>query len=184
MIGLVVTGHGHFADGIHTSAQMIAGENEYVRYINFEEGMTPEQLAEKLNVSRQAISKWEMGTIPDMENMVKIGRYFDCSLDYLLNDELETNCTKEEGVQGAEGINKAAIRKGISIAAIAIGAILSLLMPLFAKLYQAFEFQNTGHCFTNSYEYILRFPLLGILLLAILFFVVGIVLFSASVRRR
>ena len=47
MIGLVVTGHGHFADGIHTSAQMIAGENEYVRYINFEEGMTPEQLAEK-----------------------------------------------------------------------------------------------------------------------------------------
>jgi len=27
MIGLVVTGHGHFADGIHTSAQMIAGEN-------------------------------------------------------------------------------------------------------------------------------------------------------------
>ena len=47
MIGLVVTGHGHFADGIHTSAQMIAGENDYVRYINFEEGMTPEQLAEK-----------------------------------------------------------------------------------------------------------------------------------------
>ena len=46
MIGLVVTGHGHFADGIHTSAQMIAGENEYVRYINFEEGMTPEQLAQ------------------------------------------------------------------------------------------------------------------------------------------
>ena len=42
MIGLVVTGHGHFADGIHTSAQMIAGENEYVRYINFEEGMIPE----------------------------------------------------------------------------------------------------------------------------------------------
>ena len=55
MIGLVVTGHGHFADGIHTSAQMIAGENDYVRYINFEEGMTPEQLAEKFNVSRVPI---------------------------------------------------------------------------------------------------------------------------------
>lgn len=51
MIGLVVTGHGHFADGIHTSAQMIAGENDYVRYINFEEGMTPEQLADKLNAA-------------------------------------------------------------------------------------------------------------------------------------
>ena len=51
MIGLVVTGHGHFADGIHTSAQMIAGENEYVRYINFEEGMSPEQLAEEFNAA-------------------------------------------------------------------------------------------------------------------------------------
>lgn len=51
MIGLVVTGHIHFADGIHTSAQMIAGENEYVRYINFEEGMSPEQLAEKFNAA-------------------------------------------------------------------------------------------------------------------------------------
>ena len=51
MIGLIVTGHGHFADGIHTSAQMIAGENEYVRYINFEEGMSTEQLADKLNAA-------------------------------------------------------------------------------------------------------------------------------------
>ena len=35
MIGLVVTGHGHFADGIHTSAQMIAGENDYVAFDEF-----------------------------------------------------------------------------------------------------------------------------------------------------
>ena len=51
MIGLLVTGHGHFADGIHTSANMIAGESEYVRYVNFEEGMSTEQLAEKLNAA-------------------------------------------------------------------------------------------------------------------------------------
>lgn len=51
MIGLIVTGHGHFADGIHTSAQMIAGESEYIRYINFEEGMSTEQLAEKYNAA-------------------------------------------------------------------------------------------------------------------------------------
>ena len=49
MIGLVVTGHGHFADGLHTSAKMIAGENELVKYVNFEDGMSTETLAEKLN---------------------------------------------------------------------------------------------------------------------------------------
>lgn len=39
MIGLIVTGHGHFADGLHTSARMIAGDHENVRYVNFEDGM-------------------------------------------------------------------------------------------------------------------------------------------------
>ena len=51
MIGLVVTGHGHFADGLHTSARMIAGENENVKYVNFEDGMSTEELAVKLNAA-------------------------------------------------------------------------------------------------------------------------------------
>ena len=57
------------------------------------------KLAEKLNVSRQAVSKWEMGTIPDMENMVKLGRYFDCSLDYLMNEEMENNTKSQQSLK-------------------------------------------------------------------------------------
>ena len=57
MIGLVVTGHGHFADGLHTSARMIAGENELVRYVNFEDGMSTETLAEKLNEAYAELAK-------------------------------------------------------------------------------------------------------------------------------
>ena len=49
MIGLVVTGHGLFAEGMHSSAKMIAGENELVKYVNFEDGMSTETLAELLN---------------------------------------------------------------------------------------------------------------------------------------
>ena len=45
-------------------------------------GMTQEQLAEKLNVSRQTISKWESdSTSPDLESIVKISRIFHVSLD-------------------------------------------------------------------------------------------------------
>ena len=51
MIGLVVTGHGQFAEGMHTSALMIAGENENVKYVNFEDGMSTETLAEKLSAA-------------------------------------------------------------------------------------------------------------------------------------
>ena len=56
MIGLVVSGHGHFADGLHTSARMIAGENENIKYVNFEDGMSPEELAEKLNAAYGELS--------------------------------------------------------------------------------------------------------------------------------
>ena len=48
MIGIVVTGHGLFAEGMHSSAKMIAGENDHIKYVCFEEGMNTEQLSEKL----------------------------------------------------------------------------------------------------------------------------------------
>ena len=50
-------------------------------------GMTQNDLAEKLNVSRQAVSRWEMGTaMPDVENLVAMSDLFGVSLDYLLKD--------------------------------------------------------------------------------------------------
>ena len=64
-------------------------------------GLSQEQLAEKLNVSRQAISKWEMGAIPDMDNVIKISRFFDCSLDYLMNNEAEETSIKPFPSQAA-----------------------------------------------------------------------------------
>lgn len=56
MIGLVVTGHGLFAEGMHSSARMIAGENEHIKYVCFEDGMGLEQLAEKLNAAYNELS--------------------------------------------------------------------------------------------------------------------------------
>ncbi len=51
-------------------------------------GMTQEQLAEKLNISRQALSKWENGTsMPDVESVVRISMLFQISLEELLIKE-------------------------------------------------------------------------------------------------
>jgi len=50
--------------------------------------MSQEQLAEKLYVSRQAITKWENGNgLPDIENIIAIGALFNTSLDDLLHEE-------------------------------------------------------------------------------------------------
>ncbi len=53
-----------------------------------QKGLSQEQLAERLLVSRQAISRWENGEVwPDAPNLVQISRLFGVSVDYLLHDE-------------------------------------------------------------------------------------------------
>ncbi len=56
------------------------------------EGYTQEELAGSLEVSRQAVSRWEMGTaVPDSSNLLQISRLFKVSADYLLNDDYESD---------------------------------------------------------------------------------------------
>ena len=55
-------------------------------------GWSQEDLADKLNVSRQAISRWENGTaLPDAENIRQLSHLYKVSADYLLNDEYESD---------------------------------------------------------------------------------------------
>ncbi len=53
-------------------------------------GWSQEELADRIGVSRQSVSKWESGTsIPDLDRILKLGEIFGVSTDYLLKDELE-----------------------------------------------------------------------------------------------
>lgn len=55
-----------------------------------EKGLSQEALAEKLNTSRQAVSKWENGQgYPETEKLLMIGNVFGVSIDYLLKDSVE-----------------------------------------------------------------------------------------------
>ncbi len=54
-----------------------------------EHNYTQEQLAEILEVSRQSISKWESDiAYPETDKLIKLGRLFGCTMDYLLNEEV------------------------------------------------------------------------------------------------
>ena len=62
-------------------------------------GMTQEDMAEKLNLSRQAISKWESGSsFPDTENLLKLSLLFSVSVDYLLKGEKVEERKEEEKI--------------------------------------------------------------------------------------
>ena len=55
-------------------------------------GLSQEDLAEKLNVSRQAVSRWEGGAAsPDAANILQLSKLFGVTTDYLLNDEYESD---------------------------------------------------------------------------------------------
>ena len=60
-------------------------------------GWSQEELAEKMQVSRQAVSKWEGAqTVPDLEKILMLGNLFGVTTDYLLKDEIEDEEFAEE----------------------------------------------------------------------------------------
>lgn len=69
-----------------------------IQNLRKQKGLSQEQLAEAVGVSRQAVSKWEAEqSVPDIDKIILICDYFGVTTDYILRDE-EMSCT--ETVQG------------------------------------------------------------------------------------
>ncbi len=102
-----------------------------------QKGFSQEELANRLNVSRQTVSKWEVGeSTPDMEKLVAMSDLFEISLDELVLDKKEEKKQEaSEQVVKSEFYsdlkehvltedNKKKTKKGLKIAGIALGAFL------------------------------------------------------------
>lgn len=62
--------------------------SEKILYLRTRNGMSQEVLADKLSVSRQAVSKWESGvTLPETDKLIVISDMFKVSLDFLLKED-------------------------------------------------------------------------------------------------
>lgn len=71
---------------------MLADKIIYLRKKN---GWSQEELAEKLNISRQSVSKWESGqSVPDLNKIIILSNLFDVTTDYLLKDNVEDTNNK------------------------------------------------------------------------------------------
>ncbi|MGX7195905.1 helix-turn-helix domain-containing protein [Enterococcus olivae] len=93
---------------------------EKIKDTRKEAGLTQEELANKLMVSRQAVTKWETETgLPDIENLKLIAQLLSVSVDYLLNDgeTVEKSIIKEAidlskyGKQRKKGIKDHIVRE-------------------------------------------------------------------------
>ena len=71
--------------------------NENIRNLRREKDYSQEYLAEKLNVTRQTISKWENGAaMPDLKKLTEIADFFSVSMDTLLGIEIENDDKEKE----------------------------------------------------------------------------------------
>lgn len=69
---------------------------EQIQRLRIQKGLTQERLAEMLEVSRQSISKWELGqAVPDVDKIIRMSRLFDVSTDTLLL----TEAAEKEAIQ-------------------------------------------------------------------------------------
>ena len=67
---------------------------EKIQALRKQSGMSQEQLAERITISRQAISRWELNeSVPDVDNIVQLSQIFGVSTDYLLKEGAFTAVT-------------------------------------------------------------------------------------------
>ncbi len=112
------------------------GFNNKLYELRKQKGLSQEELANRLNVSRQTVSKWEIGeSTPDMEKLVAIGDLFGVSLDELVLDKTSEASAPAEHVVRSElysdikehvltDENRKKAKKGLKIAGIAVGIFL------------------------------------------------------------
>ncbi len=102
-------------------------------------GWSQEELAEKLGVSRQAVSKWEGAqSVPDMARVLQMSELFGVSTDYLLKDTLEKAEPAEDlpaeslpvRAVGMEEANAFLAAREVNARHIALGVLLCILSPI------------------------------------------------------
>lgn len=77
---------------------------ENLKVLREKNGMTQEQLAERMEVSRQTVSKWESGaSFPEMEKMIQLTELFACTMDGLLKGNMLQVNQKESELYDEHG---------------------------------------------------------------------------------
>ena len=81
---------------------------EQIKEFRYNKGMSQDELAEKINVSRQAITKWENDKgLPDIDNLIQLSRIMNTSPDELvLGNNKEEASTLEKKVAQQKNVNK------------------------------------------------------------------------------
>lgn len=113
--------------------------SENLQNLRKNKNMSQEELAEKLDVSRQAVSKWESGNgYPETEKIISICEIFDCSMDELVKGKISSDIKSERNDYDLI-MTKAAKGISLGVALILLGVSIMLTILGFATNEQTQE---------------------------------------------
>ena len=123
--------------------------NERLIELRKKEGLSQEELGYKLNVTRQTVSKWELGqTTPEMDKLVEMSKIFNISVDELINEsKLETNSNPDPIIEDQPIGEKSTKEKNIKI--MIVGALIVVIILIVVKLFAGFSIFNKA---TNTID--------------------------------
>jgi transcriptional regulator with XRE-family HTH domain len=103
-------------------------------------GMSQEDLADRLSLSRQAVSRWETdAALPDVEKIIQLSRIFNVTTDYLLLGETSDFSLQESASLSAEEYalreRKRHFRIGFGISSLATGALTAVAALILAQFH-------------------------------------------------
>ncbi len=117
---------------------------EKLQELRKRKGLTQEELAEALYVSRTAISKWESGRgYPSIDSLKQISGYFSVSIDDLLSGEKLLSLAETE--------NKSNVRNlcGMLFGMVDLFAVMLILLPLYPQMEDAYVLAVNLFAYTN-----------------------------------
>lgn len=111
---------------------------EKLNTLRREHGDTQSTLAEKLGVSRQAVSLWELGeAAPSMDNLKRLGELYGVPMGYLLNDSMESPTAVAVAERPEEKAPEKRAWRKPALIGIAIGLAIAAVILLFWMTYHA-----------------------------------------------
>ena len=130
-------------------------------------GMSQEALAEQLDVSRQAVSRWEVGSaLPDAGNVLQLSRLFGVTADYLLDDEYTGEQASPAGSHSRQK-NGGWLRKTVGLSIGGFGLLCNLAIYVLSRFIEVMvphvthENSETWYTYSSSitarsYKYFIR----------------------------
>ena len=160
--------------------------NENIQALRKSKGLSQEELALKLNVVRQTVSKWERGlSVPDAEMLVAIGEALDTPVSTLLGETVPAS--EPEGLQALseklEVLNdqfaraRESKRRVLHALCIAIAAITALVLIALASIggsYLEWDFSNPEYAVAGTMLHGFEWVFVWIAPVVLLFIIVGV----------